>query len=492
MINNRDSATDKVTLSISSQSVMSVFEHQRLVVQDFAYATDFDWLLTQEFAVFSIKRQQGHWQLKVGHYIGIVMLPSGITLEILPKPIAAEPNEPVLRGAKDAASFTNRLSPSNISKSNDDIALTRQWVQQMLSDLLFINNGKPPSGKHLGQLSNHISPLFNQSPLPLSEWLVAQFLQLLAGYQPLRHYQIEMRNQPMLQGKLVIKEQLRRNPHQPHKFVSEVSHLSKDMLANRLIKTALHWLQPWRASLELSAWRSITALNQHELRQLEKIYLQAKRELAVQPITQQLLRAAQKILDLAYWLLRQANINTGSSLNPARMHSQVPSQPRLCLLINMNQAFEQWASQRVASTLNQQNNNYQPLYQSQHSWLQDKSGQTRLSIRPDLLIYHTIDPSLNKEGAIDSRTDNAYSKRVYSHVIDIKWKYLAPSSISTSDAYQLSSYAQAYQAEQVWLIYPVIGNTIQPVALQQTLHDQTITNELWLMPFNVLTAELNN
>ena len=87
----------------NTKNIITVFEHQRLTARDFLHTSDFHWLLTQEFAVFTIKRKQGQWQLKVGHYIGIVLLPSGMTLELLPK-----------------------LHPST---QVYDVAQTRHWVQ---------------------------------------------------------------------------------------------------------------------------------------------------------------------------------------------------------------------------------------------------------------------------------------------------------------------------------------------------------------------------
>ena len=90
-------------------------------------------------------------------------------------------------------------------------------------------------------------------------------------------------------------------------------------------------------------------------------------------------------------------------------------------------------------------------------------------------------------------------------VIDIKWKYLPhAAAISASDAYQLTSYAQAYLAGQIWLVYPVLGSDRQPVALKQQTHygsndsssddiknNESIDAHLWLMPFDVLTGTLN-
>ncbi len=478
MLNNKlNNSVYTITMSTLKDPIITIFEHQRLKVNDFVYATDFAWLVAQEFAVFSIKRQRGQWQLKVGHYIGIIILPSSMTLEILPKAIASNQNHRPYQ--------------------HDDISLTRQWVQQMLSDLtsgFSDNNSKLPHTQNLGQLSPDLIPLSKQNP-PLSQWLVEQFLQLLASYQPSSHYQTQVHNQSMLQGKLLVKEQLRRNHHQPHKFISEVSTLSKDMLSNRFIKSALLLIKPLLEPLlptplvskSLLAWQQVTALSHHELQQLTPLYLVAKRQLRTQPLTRQQLQSAQQLVDVAYWLLQgqQASVSSGNGLNTQAPIAS-PAQLRLCLLINMNQAFEQWASQRITALFDQRDENSQPLYQTlcqpRDTWLRDEAGQTCLSIQPDLLVYQ-----------LDAENPESENKAV-SHVIDIKWKHLSnAAAISASDAYQLTSYAQAYQADQVWLIYPVAGSTRQPVMLKQVEHyDDNQHVGLWLMPFNVLTGSMNS
>lgn len=503
-ISNSNHSAYSATTAVTDSLVMSVFEHQRLTVHDFAQPTDFAWLLAQEFTAFSIKRQRGQWQLKVGHYVGIIMLPSNTTLEILPK-----------LAAKTKINTHNiNIAPADALSSNE-IMLTRQWLQRMLSDLINSDTGKLPNTKNLGQINHNLSPLPTLMP-PLSQWLLNQFLQLLSVYQPTRHYQTETRNQSMLQGKLLIKEQLCRNSTQPHKFACEVSVLSPNMLSNRLIKSALLLFEPlFTASLPilLLSWRSISALNQYELRLLDFMYEQAKRQLATQPLTRQQLQAAQQLLDLAYWLLQlqRSGMATGNSLNHSNSTVGSKTQPRLCLFINMNQAFEQWASQRTASMFTQLKKGFQPLYQPRQVWLSDVAGQACLSIQPDLLIYRTANNEKhnnksNTEPFISTKalanknaTDSA---RNCSHVIDIKWKHLSQSSdISASDAYQLLSYAQAYQAEQVWLVYPVTDDSRQPIVLKQQIpathsnqHSNVTTSshaDLWLMPFNVLTATVN-
>jgi len=488
---------DKQTQSFE-MNIMTVFEHQRLIASNFLYDSDFQWLITQELSVFSIKRKQGQWQLKVGHYIGVIVLPSGMTLEILPKFIA-----------NTASNSIKQPYQSNESPVDADILQTRHWVQNMLSDLMNSNDNKSPHSKNFGQFSNQLT-ILPVTTLPLSDWLSMQLLQRLTNYQPTKQYQTQIHNQAALQGRLIIKEQLRHNSMQPHKFVCERSVLSQDMLGNRMIKSALTLLMPLLSQsnllLHLQPWQQVSVLHQHEIRQLESIYFQAKRELAIQPLQVKQLQAAQQLVDFAYWLLSQSNMEIGHSIDSPKPFGSRSTPQRLCLLIDMNQAFEQWASQRIALSFQQLSDDYKPLFQAQRVWLNDAEGQACLSIRPDLLIYRQV---RSNAGSKEKHDDALPIKNLganpslekqsgqYSHVIDIKWKPLAhASAINASDAYQLSSYAQAYQAEQVWLVYPVQDNQRPAVVLKQDTQDIYNSEnpsyaQLWLIPFNVLTGTIN-
>lgn len=122
--------------------------------------------MAQEFAVFSIKRRQGQWQLKVGHYIGVILLPSGMTLEILPKLAAKTSSDQVAQQSYLSQNASHR----------PDIRQTRQWVQGMLSDLTNSSHAKNklPNTKNLGQFSSQLATL-SIDVLPLSDWLITQF-----------------------------------------------------------------------------------------------------------------------------------------------------------------------------------------------------------------------------------------------------------------------------------------------------------------------------
>lgn len=484
--------TNHTYANVLSNNVMTVFEHQRLTAHDFIHAADFYWLMAQEFAVFTIKRKQRVWQLKIGHYVGIVLLPSGMMLEILPKLAAKNDN------------LCAQQQTDHVFSQQVRIGQTRQWVQNMLSDLTNIDrpSHKLPNPKNLGQLSHQLAPL-SIATLPLPNWLIEQFVQRLVHYQPTKHYQSKTHNQASLQGRLLIKEQLRHNSMQPHKFMCESSVLNQDMLGNRLIKSAMVLLTPLFSQSTspkfLQVWQQVPVLTHHERQQLESIYRRAKRQLTMQPLRAQQRRAAQQLLDLAYWLLQQSDIAAGHGIAPKASSNNHLTPLRLCLLIDMNQAFEQWASQRIASAFTQMSCQYRPLYQTQRVWLSDAEGQACLSIRPDLLMYKVAadNERHHSQSDINDMTDVKMLGR-YSHVIDIKWKHLShAAAISASDAYQLTSYAQAYQARQVWLVYPVQDNGRQPVALKQVRYENEKDDnepshvQLWLMPFNVLTGTIN-
>lgn len=428
--------------------MISVLEHQELTQNDFAIKSDFDWLIACDFDIFTARYQRGKWRLKIGHYIGVVLLPSGMSLEILPK-------------------TTQTLDAVSINES-------RRWVCQMLSDLS--QNKVTPKQKVIGQFSPNLAST-NDSP-PLIDWLKAHFFELLSQFSPSSAYQAVIQSQTKLQGKIVIKEQLKLPP--TGKLVCEIDSRSQNLISNRLIKSAL-LLFTHHLSGALQSWQPILPLSHQEQRQLNISYQQAQKELKAQAKSWQAQQKASQCLDFAYWLLsQQTNFQSGGAVL-----TKSPSAPKLCLFINMNQAFEHWAGLCIANELSQ-NGHHTPVFQPRNVWLYDSDGAAYLSIQPDLLIYEKV----------------KNQPAICSHVIDMKWK--ATANIRASDAYQLTSYAQAYGANQAWLIYPVTDNQAKPIRLQQntaTLPRNASINHLndakqtaaalWLMPFNVITRSLN-
>ena len=544
--------------------VMSVLEHQRLTVSDFQFASDFDWLLEQDFVGFAIVRQQGQWQLSVRHYIGVVRLPSGVMLEILPKIAPSAQQDERSGGQQHAArplEATGQLESIGQIETTDQIKSSRAWVQRMLTELTapkrqyqrqsdsIKSNGEPhetslanygsgrndfsdkaPSDsaplKHRklqasGQFSEHLQPL-TMSPPPLPEWLLSQFIALLAHYPPQQQYQPRQQDSASLQGKLLIKQQLQRNAHQPYRFVSEISHFVPDSLSNRFIKQAWQPLfamilnqsmtdasdqqgsaaamrmdkssgpySPSTQALNWSLqarkiqqqWQAVRLLTARERRQLLDSYHQTLKEVSIAPMSLQQRQTVIKLLKLAYWLLSStqsvssAGVVLASHCSPNSPHrTQTLS---VCLFINMNHAFEQWVSLKLGQYFTRLNQGYDVQYQPQRPWLTDDKSDICLTMVPDIVVRQNHCPS---------------------HVIDIKWKTIASGAdISANDAYQLVAYAQAFAVNQVWLVYPyhpnatgVSDNDLKtPRCLRPQLDNKAAQGlAIWLIAFNIMTGEI--
>ena len=62
-----------------------VFEHQTLTEADFKHPADFAYLLEQDFSCFAVQFKNGELALKSRQSLASIWLPSGMSLEILPK-----------------------------------------------------------------------------------------------------------------------------------------------------------------------------------------------------------------------------------------------------------------------------------------------------------------------------------------------------------------------------------------------------------------------
>ena len=274
-------------------SIITTFEHQNLTKQNFINQQDFDWLIEQNFDDFHIERKHKEWQIKISHYIGVIGLPSGCQLEILPK-----------------------ISQTD----NSNITDTRQWLQQMLQDIW-----QTLTPKILPNLSNQ-QILMVDKKLPLNQWLIHQFWQLFQTYQPNQNYQTHEQNQPFLQGKLLIKQQLQYNAHQPHKFFHQTEQFIHDTACNRLVKTTLQTVIVKFNVIALPAiWQNIPTLLPN---QYQTFFHQANQEL--QALPQIIGQQNSRLIEFCYIILTlQQAIGQGQTHSPT-------------LLINMQFAFENW------------------------------------------------------------------------------------------------------------------------------------------------------
>ncbi|MDO5768287.1 MAG: hypothetical protein Q4P13_02190 [Psychrobacter sp.] len=450
--------------------ILSVFEHQWLKKADFACPSDFDWLIDQEFSVMSVSRRQGQWQLLTRQYIGVVCLPSGNLLEILPKVTGAlSPN----------TSELNTLTPSDNhspQSQSRQIGEARAWLQQMLSDISGFSQ-IDLSPKSLNQASHQLqsAELTASSTLPLSDWLYQEFARLLAQYTPIQQYVSHQQNSSQLRGKLILSEQLRRNAHLPHRFFSEHQSLARDSISNRLITKAWQQLltlythdshnpvhhSPSQlqntlgisASSSIRQWSQMPALTNHEMSQMNQSYHQAQKELRAAMISAEQRRLGKQILSLAYWILAARTAPPGFGVHLAADTNNISSVnlARHCLFINMNHAFEAWSSAKV-SQLYQTDSRYQVQYQAAKPWAFTENHQPCVTVTPDILINFEHKPH---------------------HIAEVKYKRIANiAQLSARDVYQLAAYADAYRVGEAWLIYPISSSQ---AALPPSTHTASLS-----------------
>lgn len=401
------------------------FEHQVLTRADFADGRDFDWLLEQSLQTFGLVRKNGAWQIKIGAYLGVIGLPSGAMLEILPK-IAQ-------------TSGANSLAIAH---------QTRQWLANMLARVWDL------PVKSLTTLATQ-QPL-TPSTLPdrldawLLVWLCHVFTQLWQRYMPNQRYQAHADNANALQGKLLLREQLRHNTHQPTRFYQHIDQHSADTACNRLVKTAYQRLQGMtRGANQLPtlpfAWRDLPMVR---ATQYDALWQRAEQELAILPAA--VAHANTRLLRFCYDVL--STPPTGASYGEAW-------QPTL--LFNMNTAFERWVSRVLTAKVTAN-----AVVDIQKSYDFAHDDQSTLNIRPDVVI---------RQGDVVI-------------VLDIKWKVAQTlADIDAQDLYQILAYAETLTARQAWLVYPTLDT--QAVAKQITFN-QARSSTLWRVPFCVLNENL--
>ena len=393
------------------------FEHSCLTAADFDDGQDFDWLIEQNFDVFRIERKQQQWQLKVRHYIGVIGLPSGGQVEILPK-----------------------LAQSQITHA-DEVAQTRQWVQQMLTAVWQALLPKSlPNLAHQLPINEHLS---------VREWLQAYFWQGFAQYVPNQQYQQFEQNQPYLQGKLLVKEQLQHNFHQPHKFYHQTENFAMDTAGNRLVKTTIERVIGSMASSPLSSplppqWQAVgtVAKDLYDI-----LFSQALQELTALPSL--LAQRNYTFISFCYALLTlQQASSQGQFLTPT-------------WLVNMPFAFEKWVGRKIQEQFAAQN--FELVEQKR----QPLTVQQGLTIKPDIWL-------------------KSADKLI---IADVKWKKTATfNDISLADMYQLLTYASEFDADEAWLIVPTLSTQLMA---QQIEFCQPKKTRFYLMPFAVRQGCLN-
>lgn len=502
-----------------SSSRMSCLEHQRLTQADFAHAADFEYLIKHELPCFSIEVRRGQLSLLVGHYLSKIILPSGLSLEILPKITSAQSDI--------------RVASNQTDSFHKDIVRAREWVAAMLQDIAHDKLGKAIPAINLAAIESfsdsavnndwsHFSALAlsfpesqpqlnqkNQQPkssldAPWYQGLlvrISEVLQQAAGILPNR-YQTQVNNRPKAQGKINLSAQLKNNWHRPHYLYTEHSVFASDELLAQFLSTAWQcWQQLSQNSpiptnrqtpeslrgiqtLPPSQW----AVTYHKIQNDKSAWMSQFTTMQAQTITD--------AIEWSWWLLTHSNINSAPH-DQVRENWQVEGLPMPALMINMNHAFERWVLGKL------------------YNWVSDNLVSSRLVIQPKFDWLHQKLPSSNPLATSSKQTGEKSSVSIkdttqhrviqklipdacivtaegkISHVIDIKYKTIEGiAQVSGADWQQLYVYQQHLQCENAWLIYPMTKKFTERLDVLADFNENRQSNQggtaqMSAIPFNL-------
>lgn len=237
----------------------------------------------------------------------------------------------------------------------------------------------------------------------------------------LRDYQNVEDNLDQVRGRIDLVRQQRENLFNPQRIACTFNELIVDISVNRLLHTALLCMMNLATSPVLRQ-----QINSMRMRFSNVGVMHKGEPLPRVEDLNRMQRRYAKVVELARLLLQ------GHYLDP-----RAGQQPVYSLLFDMNQLFERFVAARLRPVARR--SALRLMEQGPRRYLGvEATGQKRLQMRPDITL-------LDK------------TKRPVS-ILDAKWKLLESNdplaSLSPSDMYQLSTYANAYRCDKVMLLYP--------------------------------------
>lgn len=411
------------------RATITVREYARLTTEPVTSSLDcaqvppsaFDWLC-ELHASFnrsgaSLVQQDGRRALKLDSYVGIIETPCGTRLEILPK-------------------HTGR---------SDCLGESRILLQRMLRTVRNL------PAREVGPASLR---LFDN--VPLSEWVMRQFLQgldhLVKRGVRFDYLRVE-EEQRFLRGQLNVVAQMRQPPGRQHHFQIRHDVFLANRAENRLLRLALE--RVCKSTQEADNWRLA-----HELRSLLL-------EVPLSRDVRQDFRLWQNDRLMAHYqpLRPWCELILGEQ-SPLAVSGDWRG---ISMLYPMEQLFEQYVEILLRRQLVDGAKLRAQL--SRHS-LCEHLGLPMFRLRPDLLLEY------------DGQR----------WVLDTKWKLLDASArdlnygLSQADFYQLYAYGQKYLqgSGEMLLIYPRterFSEPLEPFDFSEQLR-------LWVVPFDLKTGEL--
>ena len=360
--------------------------------------------------------QKGKEQIRLKNYVGVLPTPDGKQIEILPKSTANLPKE------------------------------ARKILLKMLRVL--------PDSPYQSLSNSHLET----SHLPLFEIFVNVFLDELEKLlsQGLgRNFEQQISNETFIRGKILIAENLRKNPVRSERFVITFDEFTADISPNRVLKHCLQILDK----------QGFSHKTQHRIKQNICVFEEVK---ISNNFEQDLEQSFHKNLSFVRYekLLNWANIfiNSQSFLPFSGKYLQ------LGLLFPMEVLFENYVGKYFRKYFSE---NYAVNLQDKAKYLIDSHlDKSKFRLIPDIVLRN------------DTQT----------LIFDTKWKLIDSSKprqnygIEQSDLYQMFAYGKKYNAQQLFLIYPANAHFKTPLKFD---YDEGMS--LRVLPFdmsNILENEM--
>ena len=346
------------------------------------------------------------------HYVGVLLLKDGTTIEILPK-ICSRPEETFSVGI--ASSDVTSASTGSARAASGEAALAHTKARTLLIDMLKTLKSSP--------FKNLQSAPLEAAKLPLLEIFIQMFLTevLRIVKQGLKcSYQLVQSNETQFKGKWKVAQYITHNYAHKERAILEYELYHVNRAENRLLKATLHYLYQISSSAKnkttikilLNEFREVTASTHYQ-------------EDFAQCISDRTMQHYETALLWCRIFLK------GKSFTPFS-----GSEAAAALLFPMEVLFERYVAAKLKQRLT--GADFQVLLQDTSHHLFDEPRRQFL-LKPDIVVIR------NRDQAV--------------FLLDTKWKLLSANQrqygISSEDMYQMYAYQKKYQAENVRLLYPL-------------------------------------
>jgi 5-methylcytosine-specific restriction enzyme subunit McrC len=367
-------------------NVVRVFEHQRLYVGERGFEERHFKKLVQ------YNEKNGNKFFTVGHekitftsYVGVIQVGS-VIIEVLPK--ADDEPENANSQSKWQRALIIMLRECKLIK-----------VQSLTSATLQLTHSSNLLDLYLESFVNEVSELVHQG--------------LVRKYVIVKDHKSRA-----LKGKLLVTDNVKRNPIHKQRFSISSSIYSRDNILNQIIKRALDFIPTITSNESVSSKARNLHLNFSSLNDIE-----------ISDDTFDRIQLDRKTLPYKYTLSLARLILRNYSPNVRSGSTDV-----LAILFDMNRLFEKFVYQRLAQEELYFNKSKLTIsgQTSRNFW----QGQT---IRPDIVLTFLRDGKVVKA------------------VIDTKWKVMRYSYPSDADLKQIFAYNIHFKSNHSVLFYPASG-----------------------------------